>query len=166
MRPLSRAVAVAFLAVALLVTSSPAPVHAAGSVVAERAKPKGPGGTYTGAETPTEPNPLDRLEIGFEVSKNGRKIKKWLVTMNVICGLDVRLIAQSMPTMKVKRNGRFHSVYAGTLDGTDYRVEVGGKLVAKKRKVKQGTLSYEVGWCQRGNDAGNPLRWKAKRTGR
>ncbi|MDQ6526785.1 hypothetical protein RB608_24395 [Nocardioides sp. LHD-245] len=159
MRLLSRAVAVALLAIALLVTSSPAPVQAASA-------PKGPGGSYAGAETPTEPNPLDRLEIDFQVTKNGRKVKNWLVTMNVICGLDVKLIAQSMPTMKVKPNGRFHGLFEGVQDGTAYRVEVGGKLVAKKRKVTQGTLAYKVGVCQRGTVAGNPLDWTAKRTGR
>jgi hypothetical protein len=148
-----------FLAVALMVTSSPAPVHAASAAT-------GPGGSYAGAETPTEPNPLDRLEIGFDVTKNGRKVKHWLVTMNVICGLDVKLISQSMPTMKVKRSGRFRGLFEGVQDGTAYRVEVGGKLVAKKRKVTQGTLAYKVGSCQRGNVAGDPLDWTAKRTGR
>ncbi len=162
MRPLSRAVAVAFLAVALLCSSSATPVHAA-------AGPKGPGGTYAGAEVPAPDNPIDAVDISFKVSKNGRKIQNWLVTMNVICVSYppyVQLISQSMPTMKVKRNGRFHGVFAGTQDGTEYHVEVGGRLVAKKNKVKAGTLSYEVGVCQRGNDAGDPLRWTAKRTGR
>lgn len=169
MRAIARALTVLLLALGLLLTASPTPVHAAGTpgsvAVAERAKAKSPDGTYRGAETPTEPNPLDRLEIKFKVAKNGRVIKKWIVTMNVICGLDVRLIAQSMPTMKVKENGRFNRVYAGTLaNGTQYRLQATGKLVAKKRKVTQGTFSYKVGACQRGTST--PLRWAGKRVSR
>ncbi|MBM7515056.1 hypothetical protein [Nocardioides nitrophenolicus] len=157
MRRLSRALAVAFVALAVLFTASPTPAQAAAE----------PDGSYTAAETPTEPNGLDRLEIRFQVAKNGRKVKGWLVTMNVVCGLDVRLIQQTMPTMKVKKSGRFGSVFAGTQpDGTTYRIEVGGKLVAKKRKVKDGTLSYQVGLCRRGTDPANPLRWAGRRTGR
>lgn len=160
MRRLSRALAVAFVALTLLLTSftsSPVPARAA----------SGPDGSYTAAEVPTEPNPLDRLDIRFKVAKNGRKVKSWLITMNVICGLDVRLVQQTMPTMKVKKNGRFGSVFAGTQDnGTTYRIEVEGKLVAKKRKVKDGTLSYQVGSCRRGTDPANPLRWAGSRTGR
>jgi len=153
---------VVFVALALLFSSSATPVRAA-------AGPKGPGGTYAGAEVPPPDNPIDAVDISFKVSKNGRKIKNWLVTMNVICvsyPAYVELISQSMPTMKVKRNGRFHGVFSGTTDGTEFRVEVGGRLVAKKNKVTAGTLSYEVGVCQRGNDEGKPLRWTAKRTGR
>ncbi|MBM0125434.1 hypothetical protein [Pimelobacter simplex] len=157
MRRLSRALAVAFVALAVLLTSSPAPAQAAPD----------PDGSYAAAEVPTEPNPLDRLDIRFKVAKDGRKVKGWLVTMNVVCGLDVRLVQQTMPTMKVRRNGRFASVFAGTQDnGTPYRIEVAGKLVAKKRKVTDGTLSYQVGTCRRGTDPTNPLRWTGKRTGR
>lgn len=162
MRRLSGAFAVAIVALALLLTTFSSPVHAA-------AKPKGPGGTYSGAEVPPPDNPIDAVQITFKVSKDGRKIKGWQVTMNVGCvsyPIYVELISQTMPTMKVKKNGRFHGVVAGTTDGTEYRVEVGGKLVAEKRKVTGGTLSYEAGVCQRGNDPGNPLRWTAKRTGR
>lgn len=170
MRATTRALAVLVLSLGLLLTASPTPVHAAGATgssaaVAERAKTKDPDGTYRGAETPTEPNGLDRLQIKFKVAKNGRAIKKWIVTMNVICGTDVRLIVQSMPTMKVKRTGRFNRVYAGTLaNGTEYRLQVTGKLLAKKRKVTQGTLSYKVGSCHRGTYT--PLRWAGKRVSR
>lgn len=156
MRRLSRALAVAVVALAVLFTASPAPAQAAA----------GPDGSYTAGETPTEPNPLDRLDIRFKVAKNGRKVKGWLVTMNVVCGLDVKLVQQTMPTMKVKKNGRFSGVFAGTQDnGTSYHIEVGGKLIAKKRKVKDGTLSYEVGSCRRGTDPASPLRWAGRRTG-
>ncbi|WGX99366.1 hypothetical protein [Nocardioides sp. L-11A] len=165
MRSVSRALVVGCATLALLLTSAPAPTGAAVGSVAGSA-PKGPGGSYAGAETPTEPNPLDRLEIDFEVTENGRKVKNWQVLMNVVCGLDVRTIVQPMATMKVKKNGRFHGVDAGVYNGTEYRVEVSGKLVAKKRKVKAGTLSYKVGWCQRGTGPSGPLDWTAKRTGR
>lgn len=155
MRRLSRACAVALVALALMFSSSTVPAQAA----------SGPDGSYAGAEVPPEPNALDALDIRFKVAKDGRKVKSWLVTMNVICGLDVRLISQSMPTMKIRKNGRFHGLFTGTHDnGTEYRIEVGGKLVAKKRRVKDGTLSYQVGSCRRGT--GDPLRWAAKRTGR
>ena len=50
------------------------------------------------------------------------------------------------------------------VDGTDARIEVGGRLVGQT--VQGGTLSYEVGVCSRGDEPGDPLRWAARRTGR
>lgn len=172
MSPLTRALAVALLALALVLTSSPAPVHAVGtttSLPADRAQSRGPGGSYEGSETPAATSAVDKLYIRFKVTRDGRRIKKWVVTMSAICASYppyVQVVVQSMPTMKVKRNGRFRGLFAGTRDGTEYRVAVTGKLNAKKRKVTQGTLSYKVGACQRGNQPGYPLRWTGRRTGR
>jgi hypothetical protein len=126
-----------------------------------------PDGKYSGGEVPPPDNAIDRVFITFKVTGDGRKIKKWVVTMNVVCvsyPVYVETISQPMPTMRIKKNGRFHKVFETTVDGSEARIEVGGKLVGAK--VKDGILSYEVGICQRGNDPGDPMRWKAKRTQR
>jgi hypothetical protein len=139
------------------------------STVASSAAPtRDPDGKYDGGEVPPPDNVVDQVFISFDVAGNGRKIKRWVVTMNVVCvtyPVSVELISQPMPTMKVKKNGRFHEVFTHTTDdGTEARIEVGGKLVGTK--VKDGTLSYEVGVCSRGDEPGDPLRWTARRTGR
>ena len=133
-------------------------------VATSAAPPKDPDGKYAGGEVPPPDNAIDQVFITFKVSNNGTKIKKWLVTMSVVCvtyPAYVEVITQSMPTMKVKKNGRFHKVFETTVDGSDARIEVGGRLVGTK--VKDGILSYEVGVCQRGNDPGDPMHWIAKR---
>ena len=122
-----------------------------------------------GREVPAADDIRDAVFISFVVVRDGRKVKKWVVTMNVVCTtypLSVELISQPMNPMRVNaRTGKIRDLVKGTTDdGTEYRVEVTGKLVG--RKVKNGTLSYEVGLCQRGDDPGDPLRWKAARIGR
>ena len=63
------------------------------------------------------------------------------------------------------RTGKFKDVVTGTTDGgTSYRVQVTGVL--KGTTVRQGTMSYDVGICQRGNGDEGPLRWKATRKSR
>ncbi len=68
-----------------------------------------------------------------------------------------------MNDMRVnQRTGRFSDVVTGSTDsGTPYRVKVTGVL--KGTTVRQGTMSYDVGICQRGNGDEGPLRWKGKR---
>jgi hypothetical protein len=152
----------ALAAVALALT-----LVGSGHVATSAAPPRDPDGKYDGGEVPPPDNAIDQVFITFKVSNNGTKIKKWLVTMSVVCvtyPVSVEVISQSMPTMKVKKNGRFHKVFETTVDGSDARIEVGGKLVGTK--VKDGILSYEVGVCARGDEPDDPLRWTAKRTGR
>lgn len=133
-------------------------------------KPKNPDGSYEGNVVPAPDNALDQVFISFDVARKGRKVKNFVVTMNVICVSypynDVELVTQPMNDMRINpRTGRFRDVVAGaTDDGSDYRIEVTGKL--KGRKVVQGTLSYEAGVCVRGNTPGDPLDWEAQRTGR
>lgn len=132
-------------------------------------KPKNPDGSYEGNEVPAPDNALDQVFISFDVKGKGRKVKDFVVTMNVVCTtypLSVELITQPMGTMRIDpRTGKFRDLVQGTTDdGTEYRVEVTGRL--KGRTVKQGTLSYDVGLCARGDDPGEPLRWEAQRTGR
>jgi hypothetical protein len=137
-----------------------------GSTV-EKPRPKDPDGSYEGGEVPPEDNAYDSVAVSFDVTADGGKIKHWLVMMNVVCvtyPVSVELISQPMPTMKVKKNGRFHEVFTHTYDGTGARIEVGGRLVG--RTVKDGTLSYEVGVCARGDEPGKPIRWAGRRTGR
>jgi hypothetical protein len=160
MRLGARALAAALCSVVLVGTSHVAAPAAAKPV-------KDPDGKYSGEEVPPPDNAIDQVFITFKVTGDGRKIKNWIVTMNVVCvsyPVYVEAISQSMPTMKVKKNGRFHKVFETTVDGSEARIEVGGKLVGTK--VKDGILSYEVGVCQRGNDPGDPMRWTAKRTKR
>ena len=158
LRP-ARALA-ALVTAAALALSLQAPADA-------KPKPKDPDGSYEGNEVPAPDNALDQVFISFKVKGNGKKIKDFVVTMNVVCTtypLSVELITQPMNPMKVnKRTGKFRDVVAGaTDDGSEYRVEVTGRL--KKTKVVDGTLSYEVGVCSRGNDPGDPMLWGASRT--
>ena len=132
-------------------------------------RPKDPDGSYEGNAVPTPDAALDQIYVSFDVKGDGRKIKDFVVTMNVVCTtypLSVEMVTQPMNPMKVDRKkGTFRDLVVGALDdGTEYRVEVTGRL--KNRKVTQGTISYEVGVCQRGNDPGDPLRWGAERVGR
>ena len=157
----ARALAAALSALVLALVGS---THVAATAAPQA---KDPDGSYDGGEVPPEDNAYDSVAISFDVSGNGRKIKRWTVIMNVVCvtyPVSVELIAQPMPTMKVDRSGRFHKVFTHSDDGTDARVEVSGKLVG--RAVKDGTLSYDVGVCSRGDEPGDPIRWTAKRTGR
>lgn len=153
---------VALLAVLALAVSLQAPADA-------KPRQKDPDGSYEGNEVPAPEAPLDQVYISFDVKGDGRKIKDFVVTMNVVCTtypLSVELISQPMNPMRVDtKKGTFRDLVVGaTEDGTEYRVEVTGRLVG--RKVTGGTLSYEVGVCQRGNDPGDPLRWGAARVGR
>lgn len=129
-------------------------------------KPKDPDGTYTGTEVPEEANGLDDIIFSFKVRKNGRKITDFTIAMNVVCSgypIYVEYVVQPMHDMSVnRRNGRFKDVVTGKTDGgTTYRVKVAGVL--RGTKVSKGTMSYDVGICQRGT-GGDPVQWKAKRT--
>jgi hypothetical protein len=132
-------------------------------------KPKSPDGSYEGNVVPAPDNALDQVFISFDVARKGRKVKNFVVTMNVICVSypynDIELVTQPMNDMRINERGKFRDVVEGTTDdGSEYRIEVTGRL--KGRAVKQGTLSYEAGVCVRGNTPGDPLQWEAQRTGR
>jgi len=166
---ISRVVAAALLSCAFVGGSVPEVFGQPGGVegsTLEKPRPKNPDGSYEGGEVPPEDDAYNSVAISFDVTAKGRKIKHWQVVMNVVCvtyPVSVELIAQPMPTMKVKKSGRFHEVFTASDDGTDARIEVSGKLVG--RTVQDGTLSYEVGLCARGDEPGDPIRWTAERTG-
>jgi len=123
---------------------------------------KAQNGLYSGASTNT-PSGADEVKIKFRVAKGGTRIKKWKTELIVHCpALGFHpLIHVPMPTMKVKRNGRF-STEVPSEPGLPGKIKVRGKLVAKR--VKEGTFSYQSRVCQRG--VPEPIRWKAKRVRR
>lgn len=132
-------------------------------------KPKNPDGRYVGTEVPEESNGLDDVIFEFKVKNRGRRITDFSIEMNVVCAgypIYVEYVVQPMNDMRVnQRTGRFSDVVTGSTDsGTSYRVKVTGVL--KGTTVRQGTMSYDVGICQRGNGDEGPLRWKATRKSR
>jgi hypothetical protein len=136
------------------------------SPASAKPRPANPKGHYVGTEVPEEANGLDDVIFEFDVRQQGRRITDFTIAMNVVCAgypVYVEYVVQPMDDMRVNpRTGRFRDVVAGTTDGgTEYRVEVTGQL--KGTQVKRGTMSYDVGICQRGNGDAGPVRWKAKR---
>ena len=155
--------AVAVVPAALLALAASALPGLAPSV---QAAPKDPDGHYAGTETPEEANGLDDVVLTFDVKGNGRKIKDFTIAMNVVCSgypLYVEYVVQPMDDMRVNpRTGRFRDVVEGATEGgTGYRVEVAGRL--RGTKVRQGTMSYDVGICQRGTGDEGPVEWKGSR---
>lgn len=125
-------------------------------------------GHYVGTEVPEQPNGFDDIVFNFDVRTKGRRttIRKFTIAMNVVCSgypLYTDYVVQPMHTMRVNpRTGRFRDVVRGTTDGgTTYRVAVAGILRGKK--VKRGTMSYDVGVCQRGTGDDGPVRWVARK---
>jgi hypothetical protein len=134
-----------------------------------RPRPKDPDGRYVGTEVPEQRLAFDDIVFDFKVKRNGRRITDFSIEMNVVCSgypLYTEYVLQPMHDMTVgPRTGRFKDVVAGTTEGgTDYRVKVAGFL--KGTQVRQGTLSYDVGICQRGTGDDGPVRWKARRESR
>lgn len=130
-----RSTVVAAIAAALILLASGAASAAAG-----------PGGRYRGelvADTT-----VDAGFVHFAVSRDGRKITGWRVTMNVVCAslpVRVELITQTMPTMTVGRDGRFRGVYTRPVrDVRDVRIVVSGRLVGTR--VRGGKVDYDVGF--------------------
>jgi hypothetical protein len=123
----------------------------------------GKGGSYEGEGTNVGDKALDQVAIKFKVNRKATKVKRWVVRMNVVCATfpaSVEFVTQPMPTMKIKDSGRFKNTFRKRIDGVKATITVAGKLSG--RRVRQGTLSYRVGACGRG-DGSEPIRWKAKR---
>jgi hypothetical protein len=134
-----------------------------------RSLPAKAGGHYVGTEVPEQANGFDDIVYDFDVKAGAGKIKDFTISMNVVCSgfpLYTEYVVQPMNTMKVNpRTGKFRDVVTGTTDsGTSYSVAVAGTL--RGRTVKNGTMSYDVGVCQRGTGDDGPEVWKAKRTGK
>ncbi|ADB48862.1 hypothetical protein [Conexibacter woesei] len=93
-------------------------------------------------------NVVDSGTIHFTVSRGGRRISGWRVTMNVVCAslpVRVELITQTMPSMTVGRDGRFRSVYTRPVRGvSDVRIAVSGRLTGAR--VTSGKIDYDVGF--------------------
>lgn len=125
-----------------------------------------PDGAYEGRGTNVGDLALDQVAVEFDVSGDGTRVKNWVVRMNAICvvfpgPVELQFVTQPMPAMKIKRDGRFAKVFEREVEGEPVRVEVSGRL--KGTRVKQGTISYRVGVCYRGEE--EPIRWEAQRTG-
>lgn len=107
---------------------------------------------------------VDSGVVHFSVSRDGRRITGWRVTMNVVCAslpVRVELITQTMPAMTIARDGRFRSVYTKPVRRVrDVRIVVSGKLTGGR--VRGGTIDYDVGFstgtCTRRAD------WTASRS--
>lgn len=120
-------------------------------------------GRYRGVSTNTAGG-ADKVKIRFRVAKGGNRIKNWKAKLIVHCPIlfpPAQLIEVPMPTMKVKRNGRFRKSVRSE-PGQPGRIKVRGKLVRKR--VKRGRFSYQSRVCQRG--VPDPIRWKARRVRR
>lgn len=132
-------------------------------------RPKDPDGRYVGTEVPEQRLAFDDIVLTFQVKANGRRITDFLIEMNVVCSgypLYTEYVVQPMNDMVVnRRTGRFKDVVSGATEGgTEYRVKVTGFL--KGTQVRRGTLSYDVGICQRGTSDDGPVDWRAVRKSR
>lgn len=131
-----RLLSAAALAVTLALLAA-GPAHAA--------KP-GPGGSYAGRLVAS--NLPDSGVVHFKVSRDGRRITGWRVTMNVVCAsypVRVELITQTMPAMAIARDGRFRSVYTRPVRRVrDVRIAVSGRLTGTR--VTGGKIDYDVGF--------------------
>lgn len=105
-----------------------------------------PDGRYSGRLVAD--NVVDSGVVHFDVSRDGRRIVRWRVTMNVVCAsypVRVELITQTMPTMTVASDGRFSSVYTRPVRGVrDVRIAVSGRLAGTR--VRGGKIDYDVGF--------------------
>ncbi len=133
-RSSAAAAGVAALALALLTS---------GSAGAARVDPDG---RYRGQLVAD--NVVDSGVVHFTVSRDGRRLTGWRVTMNVTCAslpVRVELITQTMPAMTIARDGRFRSVYTRPVKGVDdVRIAVSGRLAGAR--VRDGRIEYEVGF--------------------
>ena len=150
------------IASALVVGSVGAPAEATAR------KPKISTGHYVGSENPEQPNGFDAIVFTFDVKKKRKRytVRNFTIAMNVVCSglpLYTEYVVQPMHTMKVNsRNGRFRDTVKGTTDGgTTYTVKVSGRLSGKR--VKSGSMSYDVGVCQRGTGDDGPVAWVGRK---
>jgi hypothetical protein len=153
---------------ALLVVSALVVGSAGAPAEAKARKPKISTGHYVGTETPEQPNGFDDIVYHFDVRKKRGKltVRNFTIAMNVVCSgfpLYTEYVVQPMHTMRVSsRTGRFRDTVRGTTEGgTAYTVKVAGTL--KGKRVKGGTMSYDVGVCQRGTGDDGPQRWVARK---
>lgn len=100
-----------------------------------------------------------RLEpFVFRVPKNGKRLKKFRVAMEVICSYyppTVEAHSLVFPKTKIKKNGKFKRVWK---PNKKTRIVLRGRL--KGKKLVNGKLNYKVGVCQR------TAVLKAKRVGK
>lgn len=163
MRP--RLLASVALAAALAVGSVGAPAEA------KTHKPKPSAGHYEGTEAPEQPNGFDEIVFTFDVKKKRKRytVRNFTMAMNVVCSgypISTEYVVQPMHTMKVSsRTGRFRDTVKGTTEGgTTYTVKVSGRLSGKR--VTSGTMSYDVGICQRGTGDDGPVAWVGRKVRR
>ena len=152
----------------LLVTTALALGSFGGPAEAKARKAKISTGHFVGTETPEQPKDFDDIVFTFDVKKKRKRytVRGFTIAMNVVCSgypLYTEYVVQPMHTMKVSsRTGRFRDTVRGTTDsGTTYTVKVSGRLSGKR--VTSGTMSYDVGICQRGTGDDGPTRWVGRK---
>lgn len=109
-------------------------------------------------------NVVDSGVVHFSVARDGRRLRSWRVTTNVVCAsfpVRVELITQTMPAMTIARDGRFRSVYTRPVRGASrVRIAVSGRF--RGTRVTGGKIDYDVafstGTCTRKAD------WSATRS--
>ncbi|MDW5598407.1 hypothetical protein VSS74_28870 [Conexibacter stalactiti] len=105
-----------------------------------------PAGRYAGKLVAD--NVVDSGVVHFTVSRDGRRLTGWRVTMNVVCAslpVRVELITQTMPAMTIARDGRFRSVYTRPVRRvSDVRIAVSGRFSGSR--VVGGKIDYDVGF--------------------
>lgn len=115
-----------------------------------------PAGKYRGRLVAD--NVVDSGFVHFTVARDGRTLKSWRVTMNVVCAaipVRVELITQTMPRMTIAGDGRFRSVYTRPVRGASrVRIAVSGRF--RGSRVTGGKIDYDVafstGTCTRKAD--------------
>jgi hypothetical protein len=100
-------------------------------------------------------------KVSFQVKRDGRRITGFSTTVSAFCvGPTIgtnrfAILVVSVPSAKVRRNGRFKRTYKTDGGGT-YKIR--GTL--RGRRVRDGHVSLQVSTC-----SGQSL-WTARRTGR
>lgn len=133
-------------------TSSPALRVALKKKAKKHAKP----GRYKGRLRTSKGKRLEPFT--FRVPKNGKRLKKFRVAMEVICSYyppTVEAHALVFPKTKIKKNGKFKRIWK---PNKKTRIVLKGRL--KGKKLVNGKLNYKVGVCQR------TAVLKAKRVGK
>lgn len=134
--------------IALAVALSSGPPAAGGA--------RAPDGAYRGEVTTGGAQAKVRLRI----AENGRKLKAFKLDpgLIVICGgapFRLELHPVVAPAVRIKRNGRFKRTF-DKVKGAEIKLE--GRLLRRKGKIRDGSLTYQVGGC-----ASKTVDWEAKR---
>jgi hypothetical protein len=102
-------------------------------------------------------------KVSFEVARDGHRIKHFRTTVAAFCvgpSIETNRIAilvVSVPSARVRSNGRFSTVYEPNgEDGGEYRIS--GRL--KGTRVRDGRVSVNVSTC------GGREEWTARRASR